>query len=283
MNLKETYKNFLLQLQTIYSASEASVIADWIFEHDVKITRADIIKSPNKEISNQTIEQLNHHLTELLQHKPVQYVLGEAWFYNIKLKVNKHVLIPRPETEELVKLGVDSWQLAAGNILDVGTGSGCIAIALKKNLHAATITAIDISENALSIAKENAAIQKTAIQFLQVDFLNEKNWQTFGMFDMIASNPPYIPADEKESLDKNVTGYEPHSALFVPDEQPLLFYEKMTAFGKEHLNNNGKILAEIHENFASAVLALFKTNYHHAEIKKDIFGKDRMVIAAEPR
>jgi release factor glutamine methyltransferase len=218
----------------------------------------------------------------LLQHKPVQYVLGEAWFYNMKLKVNEQVLIPRPETEELVQLvltHVAANQVAAPTILDIGTGSGCIAIALMKNIPAAIVTAIDVSGEALLVAKENAIDQDTTIQFFQTDFLNEAQWPVLPTFDIIISNPPYIPINEKEKLDINVTAFEPHHALFVPDNAPLLFYEKIATFGKTHLNPGGKIFMETHEDYAQETADLFSPFYSEVAIKKDIFGKERMVVA----
>ena len=215
MTIKEQYHFFLQQLQTIYNLNEATVITDWVFESLAGIKRFDVIKNPNQQISNQKTEELTIALEALLQHKPVQYVLGEAWFYNMKLKVNEHVLIPRPETEELVQLVLNEAtdnQITTPAILDIGTGSGCIAIALKKNIPAANVTAIDVSKDALQVAKENAAIQNAEIQFLQVDFLDEEQWPALPKFDIIVSNPPYIPVNEKEKLDINVTAFEPHQA-----------------------------------------------------------------------
>ncbi len=282
MTTNQQYRNFLQQLQTIFSLNEATVITDWVFESVAGIERFEIIKNPGLLLSTTVIGQLNKALTALLQHKPVQYVLGEAWFYKMKLTVNEHVLIPRPETEELVKLVVDQAMLANArpSILDIGTGSGCIAIAVKKNMPEATVTAIDVSRDALKIAKENAAVQQTAIDFLAVDFLAEKQWNNLPKFDCIISNPPYIPLNEKDKLDINVTAFEPHQALFVPDNSPLLFYEKIAAFGKTHLNPTGTIFMETHEDFAKKTAALFANNYKTVSIKKDLFGKERMVTAS---
>ena len=316
MTIKAIYRNFLTQLQNIYSLNEATVITDWVFEKAAAIKRADIIANPDQPVNPLTNDLLTIKLHELLQHKPVQYVLGEAWFCNMKLTVNKQVLIPRPETEELVQLASSNGQVAVGNnltvskeqevgnwkqevgrkkqeigsrkqaeyiqfhILDIGTGSGCIAIALKKALPGTLVSALDISEGALAVAKENAITQNETITFLQVDFLDEAQWERLPMFDMIVSNPPYIPFGEKEKLDKNVSVYEPHTALFVPDDTPLLFYQKIAAFGKKHLNENGKIFVEIHEDHAKETASLFSQSYPEVIIKKDIFGKERIVIAS---
>ena len=282
MTIKKQYHFFLQQLKAIYSQSEATIITDWVFESIAGLQRFDIVKDPQQLLTNSIAEQLQTALADLLLHKPMQYVTGEAWFYNLKLFVNEHVLIPRPETEELVQLVLDS-SVARSNplptILDIGTGSGCIALAIKKNLPAADVTAIDVSKQALYIASINAATYDADIIFLKVDFLDESEWESLPMFDIIISNPPYIPINEKANLDTNVTAYEPHQALFVPDNAPLLFYEKIAAFGIKHLTPNGQIFMETHEDLAKETAALFIENYKTVLIKKDLFGKERMVIA----
>lgn len=285
MTVKEIYRRYLTELLTIYSLNEATVITDWVFETTLHSTRAQMVKNPLLLVNGEDLHVLNTHLTELLEYKPVQYVLGEAWFYKLKLKVDKNVLIPRPETEELVKLVIDKYQsLLALNptILDIGTGSGCIAIALKNNLPTSLITAIDNSEGALKIAKENALAHQVAIQFREVDFLDEDRWRELPSFDVIISNPPYIPLNEKEKLDKNVVEFEPPEALFVPDKTPLLFYEKIAAFGKKHLNKNGIIYVETHENLAEQTAAVFSATYLNVKVISDIFEKKRMVTASTP-
>ena len=282
MTLKELYRYYLLQLQGIYPLSEATVITDRAFETIAAIKRADLVKDPARRLNNKTAQQLNNAFTQLLQHKPIQYVLGETWFYNLKLKVNENVLIPRPETEELVEMLIAGRksQITDPAILDIGTGSGCIAIAIKKNIPAAKVSAIDISKAALKIAEENAAQHNAHINFLQMDLLDESKWDQLPQYHIIISNPPYIPQKEKRKLAKNVAGYEPGLALFVPDKNPLLFYEKIAAFGRSHLNSNGKIYLETHEGLAKEVKALFNDYYSYAEIKKDMFGKERMIIVA---
>ncbi len=280
MMLKELYRNFLVQLQKIYSLSEATAITDWVFEKMASLKRSDILKNPEKIISSAANELIQNTLQELLLHKPIQYVLGEAWFYRMKFKVNEHVLIPRPETEELVEQLIKDRKskLTDPAILDIGTGSGCIPIAIKKNLPASKLTAIDVSKDALALAKENAALHNANIHFTELNFLDETNWPSLGMFDIIISNPPYIPINEKEKLDKNVTAFEPHLALFVTDRSPLIFYEKIAAFGRDHLLPNGKIYLETHEDYAGATAALFHNIYQTVMIKKDMYGKERMII-----
>ncbi len=297
MTKKEIYRGYLLQLQQIYNSNESAVITERVFEKVAHLNRADIIKNPDQTINPEILSHLNDCLADLLQHTPVQYVLGEAWFYKMRFMVNKKVLIPRPETEELVQLVVDDWRQTyngkngqemgnkaeAGHhitILDIGTGSGCIAIAIKKNLQEANLYAIDISLDALSVAKENAKAHHADIQFLQADFLDETSWTELPVCDFIISNPPYIPLTEKDSLDKNVTLFEPHMALFMPENSHLLFYEKIAFFGKTHLRGGGKIYMEMHEDYAQETAAIFK-QYYSVEIKKDLFGKERMLIAVK--
>ena len=208
--------------------------------------------------------------------------MGNTTFYNMQFQVNDKVLIPRPETEELTNLVVNSYRFEQKqiSILDIGTGSGCIAVAIKKNLPSAKVIALEVSEAALDIARTNAINNKTNIQCTLFDFLDESRWPELMLFDIIISNPPYIPANEKEKMDKNVVDFEPHRALFVPDSNPLLFYEKIAKFGRSHLNYNGKIFVETHEDYTQQVAALFATTYQQVIVKKDMFGKERIVIAS---
>lgn len=280
MIIKDIYRNFLVQLQKMYSLGEATSITDWVFEKTVSLKRTDILKSPEKTISPETNYLLQKTLQELLLHKPVQYILGETWFYNLRLKVNEHVLIPRPETEELVEQLIKDRKskLTDPAILDIGTGSGCIPIAIKKNLPASVVSSVDISKEALALATENAAIHHTPINFIEMDFLDESTWPSLPLFDIIISNPPYIPLQEKEKLGKNVTDFEPHLALFVPSSSPLIFYEKIATFGLTHLLPNGKLYLETHEDCAEETASLFRKNYEMVMIKKDMYGKERMIL-----
>jgi len=282
MNSKELYRNFLVELQSVYDLGEATVITDWVFENIANIKRVDLIKNPLQQIPSPVIKKLAAKQEELLQHKPVQYVMGNTVFYNMQFQVNDKVLIPRPETEEMTNMVINSYRFEQKqlSILDVGTGSGCIAVAIKKNLPSSKVIALDISEDALDIARANAISNKTNIQCTLFDFLDESRWPELMLFDIIISNPPYIPVNEKKLMDKNVVNFEPHNALFVPDNQPLLFYEKIARFGRGHLNYNGKIFVETHEDYAKEVAALFSATYQQVLIKKDLFGKERMVIAS---
>ncbi|HEY8690265.1 MAG TPA: peptide chain release factor N(5)-glutamine methyltransferase [Chitinophagaceae bacterium] len=297
MTIDEEYKKFVKQLQSIYDKRESENITDWVFESIGGIKRLHRISDKQKQLNNTLVEQLNAALQQLLAHKPVQYVLGEVWFYKMKLLVNEHVLIPRPETEELVEWVVEDVQRTmyevrskknlniqhrTSNIvhlLDIGTGSGCIAIALKKELPDAEIFAIDVSEDALKVAKQNAQDQNTTINFLQLDFLNEDDWSSLQSFDIIISNPPYIPENEKSKLAKNVVNHEPHMALFVNDNDPFIFYKKIAVFADKHLKEKGKFFVEVHEDYAKEVQQIFAEKNFTAEIKKDIYKRERMICA----
>ncbi len=310
MTIDELYKHFVEQLKIIYDERESANIADWVFESITNSKRLDRILDKQKQLSNSKIKELNTALQKLLAHKPVQYVLGEAWFYKMKLFVNEHVLIPRPETEELVEWVVEdvrgtgydirsvedvrgtgydvrskksiNIQHRTSNIvhiLDIGTGSGCIAIALKKELPDAEIFAIDVSEEALHVAKKNAENKNAPINFLQIDFLNEGSCTSLPLFNIIISNPPYIPENEKSKLAKNVVDHEPHIALFVKNDYPFIFYKEIVFFAERHLIQTGKIFVEVHENYAKEVQQIFADKNFTTEIRKDIYGRERMVCA----
>lgn len=282
MTWNEYYRHFLSKLQSIYTIEEAAAIAGLLFENKAGITRKQLIINPDKPVSNQHRIVLDEALQLLLTHKPLQQITGETWFYDLHFSINEHVLIPRPETEELVK-----WILDENNgdiaILDIGSGSGCIPVALKKNLPEAHIISIDISAEALLVAQQNASNNQSDILFLQLDFLNRHEWQRLPSFDIIVSNPPYIPVKEKQQMDSNVTMYEPHQALFVPDESPLLFYEQIIAFAKTHLHKDGKLYVEIHEDYGYETAQLFSGVFTQVEIRKDMHGKDRMIKATHFR
>ncbi|MDQ6756982.1 MAG: peptide chain release factor N(5)-glutamine methyltransferase [Bacteroidota bacterium] len=279
MTIDELYKHFVGQLKTIYDERESENITDWIFESIAKIRRLDRLANKQKAISDSTINQLNNALQQLLQHKPVQYVLQEVWFYKMKLFVNEHVLIPRPETEELVEWIIKEFRIQNSEfrILDIGSGCGCIPIALKKELPNTEIISIDISEDALAVAKKNAADQNVKIDFKRVDFLNEKSWTSLPLFNIIVSNPPYIPENEKSKLNKNVTDHEPHTALFVADSDPFIFYRKIADFAETHLVTEGKIFVEIHENYSEQAEKIFAEKEFKTERRNDIYGRERMV------
>ncbi|HXS56433.1 MAG TPA: peptide chain release factor N(5)-glutamine methyltransferase [Hanamia sp.] len=289
MTIQETYIDFKNQLESIYEDREADNITDWVFE---KITGLKKWERRNSSLQVSKIHQhqLNRFLAELLQHKPVQYVLNEAWFYKRKFYVDENVLIPRPETEELVE-----WIIAdvrstifdvqckdKFRIIDIGTGSGCIPVSLKKEIPTSLVTSIDISEKVVFVASKNAKELDAEIDFFQIDFLNEEEWNSLRQFDIIVSNPPYIPIKEKEILAKNVTEFEPGIALFVTDDDPFIFYKKIGKFAQSHLSQKGKIYVEVHEEYANQIKSVFENEGFITTIKKDIYGKERMVRAMKP-
>ena len=284
MQLKELYIHFVNELKQFYDSHEASVISSMIFESIAQINKSTLITHPHQIVEKEILNKLNEALSQLKLHVPVQYITGHAWFYNLQFNVSMAVLVPRPETEELVKIVIDFIKTYhKKTVLDIGTGSGCIAISVKKNLPVISMHAIELSEAALGIAKQNGVAHLTGITWQQMNFLDEDQWKLLPMFDVIVSNPPYIPLKEKDKLDKNVTAHEPHLALFVPDNEPLIFYEKIAAFGKEHLARGGSIFMETHESYAKEVAAHFNKNGYETLIKKDFYEKERMVTATRFR
>jgi release factor glutamine methyltransferase len=287
MTIQLAYKQVLAQLYELYEAREAANIADMIIEHVTGQRKIDRIVYKDLGVTKEQEDTLETLAQQLLEHKPVQYVLGEAWFAGMKLYVNENVLIPRPETEELVEWivhEVESGKLKKENgfsVVDIGTGSGCIPVALKKKLGSADVFAIDVSKGALDVAKQNAQQQNTAINFIRVDFLDKGEWQALPLFDIIVSNPPYVKRSEAQTMAKNVLEHEPHVALFVPDEDALRFYKAIAEFAKTHLKTNGHIFVEINEGLGQQVKELFEQHgFKDVTVKQDMQGKDRMVKAS---
>jgi len=278
MTIGELYRRYLNDLNTTLPKGEAEQITKMVFEHVAGLKRSDLIKNPDAIIEAIQEAELKNMLSALVKGEPVQYVLGECEFFNLKFEVNKSVLIPRPETEELVERAIQFCnQKNKATVLDIGTGSGCIPISIQKNTTDCTITSIDVCGDALALAQKNTHKYSAEIDFLHEDFLNENKWEHLPSFDLIVSNPPYIPSSEMASMDDNVVLYEPHVALFVADNDPFIFYRKIMEFGKSHLNPSGKILVEIHEKKGKEVCSLFKENGYEAKLIKDMFGKDRIV------
>ena len=251
------------------------------------ITKNKFHSIRENSVSNIDLEKADNIILQLKDGKPLQYILGESWFYKYPFKVNESVLIPRPETEELIEWAIKymrnlSIENKSYKILDIGSGSGCIPITLKKEMPDVHITSIDVSPEALATARENAVLHQTDIEFIQLDFLNESLWERLDIYDMIISNPPYIPENEKEKLSLNVRHHEPGLALFVPKNQPLLFYQKIAAFGKSHVLDNGVIFLELHQDFAGETQKLYEEEgYKNVIINKDISGNERMLKASK--
>ncbi len=279
MTIHEANMQLLFRLYEIYDDREAANIADLVMENVTGWKRIDRVTNKQVKMSEVMTQQLDKYTQELLTHKPVQYVLHEAWFGGMKLYVDENVLIPRPETEELVDLIVKDKKEKEIQILDIGTGSGCIAIALKKHLPLCEVYAIDISSDALTVAEKNNVLNNTKVRFILSDIFEEISWNQFSSFDCIVSNPPYIPSTETKLMSDNVTKFEPHLALFVPDNDPLKFYKTIARFAEKKLSPGGSVFVEVHENFAEEVKKVFSF-LGDVQIKKDMQGKERFVVAS---
>jgi len=284
MTFEAAEQSLATALDGLYENREAATIAGMVMELITGKSKMDRWLQKNELLSIEDLKRLEKYSKELLTCKPVQYVLGQAWFAGMCLTVNEHTLIPRPETEELVNLCA-SWaasnkiQDAPLQILEVGTGSGCIAIALQQKMPAAIITAIDISAEAIEVATINAAKYNTPIKFITLDFLDEANWPGLGSFDIIISNPPYIADIEKESMAKHVLDFEPHTALFVTNNNPLIFYSALANFGNKYLNKNGALFVEINQALGLQTKDVFVQANYNTLLKKDLFENDRMIVA----
>ena len=243
--------------------------------------RVDYLLNKNQKLSPKEVSFFKNCLEKINKNIPVQYITGQANFCNLLIKVNPNVLIPRPETEELVHLILNNHnQDSLKEILDIGTGSGCIIIALKKTLPNTNCTAIDISKDAIRTAKANAVLNKVEVDFITKDILDYKNEEK--SWDMIVSNPPYIPISNKKHMHPNVVQNEPTQALFVENEEPLKYYQIISNFANNHLKKNGKIYFEIHEDFANDVVNLLSTKKHFkTTVHKDFQGKKRFVVATK--
>jgi release factor glutamine methyltransferase len=280
MTVRQAEQQLSTSLRQIYEDRESAAIADLVMEHITGWTKIDRIINKLAPVSLSAMELMASYTGELLAHKPVQYVLQQAWFYGLKLYVDQHVLIPRPETEELVRwVAAEPWQ-DGSSILDLGTGSGCMAIALKRDFPQMQVVAADISAAALDIAGKNASANHCIIELLQIDFLNQESRDWLPNFNCIVSNPPYISNHEKGQLQPNVVRYEPAIALFVPEDDPLVFYKALADCGQKKLLPEGKLFAELHENIAAEITQLMADRgYSSIEIRKDMQGKERLLKA----
>lgn len=282
MTIREASQQLIVQLYDLYDVRESRNIADLVMERLTGWDKINRVLNKQVLLSEPMKEKWDEFSSALMKGIPVQYVLEEAWFKGLKFIVSDAVLIPRPETEELVE-----WVLQEGKrnkqstsyILDIGTGSGCIAISIKKECPTAFVTACDISEEALNIAKKNAEMHDTSILFMNADILDEKDQSQFNNIDIIVSNPPYIPASEKHLIPIHVKAFEPSIALFV-DHDPLQFYKAIADFGMKKLNKRGRVYVEVHEEYGKEVLELFVAKgYQECVIRKDMQGKERIVGA----
>jgi len=283
MKLKDIQHIFHEELDATYDKHEVNSFFFILLESYYNITRIKLAMNPELIIDNS--EKFFNALERLKKQEPIQYITGQTEFFGLPFKVNHHVLIPRPETEELVdwimtsnpRPNPDIYRDQDLNILDVGTGSGCIAISLAKNLHNAKVYALDVSKEALKVARQNAELNDVEITFIEVDILKTEDVSDL-KFDVIVSNPPYVRELEKKQMKPNVLNNEPHLALFVEDENPLQFYKSITEFAVNNLKDNGMLFFEINEYLGNEMIQLLKDNhFKNIELKQDIFKKDRMI------
>jgi release factor glutamine methyltransferase len=287
--VKDVSAAFRKELPELYDNNEIDSLCMIVLADVTGTTSAKIKAFPELEIPTEQARKINEILIRLKTGEPVQYILGHTEFYGLPFKVNPSVLIPRPETEELVEWAVNSWRLAvgswqssAGKILDIGTGSGCIAISLKKNLVDAQVYAIDISTEALTTAKQNAELNDVSINFIQADILNLKSEIDNSKFKIIISNPPYVTMDDKKQMHTNVTDFEPHTALFVPEDDPLIFYKVIADFALDHLEKDGLLFFEINESYGEQIVDLLThKSFNNIELRKDRSGRFRMIKAVK--
>jgi len=279
MLFKEYKSTFLQELSHLYDEKEIESFFYIVLESFHNKKRIDLALNPAMEMDALQLLRWESVLSDLKKEKPIQYILGATEFYGLPFLVNENTLIPRPETEELVdwiKVETEKLKVESLKILDIGTGSGCIAISLAKNLPSAQVSAIDVSEKALAIANKNAQLNIVEVNFilkniLETDFLDEK-------YDIIVSNPPYVRNLEKEEIKSNVLQYEPHLALFVADNDALLFYRKIATLAKKHLYENGKLYFEINQYLGKETIELLEEmGFKNVTLKKDIYDNDRMI------
>lgn len=282
MKIIDLKKYFTKALSGIYPVQEIENFFYLLTYEYLKLNRVAIALEPNEEINFKVEQKYNSAIAQLKKEVPIQYILGKTAFYGLTLYIDKNVLIPRPETEELVSWVIKNIPTYLNeqkiSILDIGTGSGCIAISLAKNIKNVNIWALDISEKALKIAQKNANHNNVQVQFINYDILNIN--QLPNKFDIIVSNPPYVRELEKTEINNNVLKHEPHVALFVKDKNPLLFYDKIADFAKKNLRNKGQLYFEINQYLGEETKSLLiEKGYKNIELKKDVFENDRMLRA----
>ena len=276
ITMRDYFRYFMDQLSAIYMAKEAESIFYILLEDLLGISKADLYTKsiiPGRKESS----ILKKALLKLLDHMPIQYVTGKTIFYGCPIILNKSVLIPRPETEELVSLFINENKKKNPSVMDIGTGSGCLAIAIKKSIPGAKVYGTDVSEKAMVLARDNAKLNQVEVVIFRLNILSKK-LRSKGMpfLDYIISNPPYVIESEKKHMDKNVTKYEPASALYVPDDHALMFYEAIADFGKMNLVRGGEIYVEINESLGEEIKNLFiLSGYKNVKVLQDMSGKDR--------
>lgn len=268
------------ELTGIFSREEIESLIFLIFEKLKGYSRTQFLLAKGDKLSEKELGEIDKIVSRLKNHEPIQYILGETEFYGLQFYAVSGVLIPRPETEELVQWIIQENQLLAPNILDIGTGTGCIAISLRKNIEQAVVIACDISPVCIETARRNAERNSTQVSVFEYDILTGAPEVSFPELNVIVSNPPYIRETEKLMMEMNVLEFEPELALFVPDEKPLLFYERIADFALLHLKNRGQLYFEINEAYGNECREMLRQKgFSNVELKKDINGKDRMIRA----
>lgn len=285
MTLGEAEKKFVEELRPLYEEQEVKALATLALSHVCESSRGQIWMNRQERLSATQATSLLLILEELKTGKPLQYILGETEFYGMRFFVNSSVLIPRPETEELVHWILDEMKLGGSkhkSLLDIGTGSGCIPIVIKKNLPEMVVSGIDVSFEALETAMKNAVLNKTEVSFRRVDILREAALEsTSQKYSIIVSNPPYITVSEREQMHQNVVSHEPHPALFVSDDDPLLFYRAIADFSLTHLEPEGLLFFEINEHLGKETVSmLHDKGFKDIQLRQDLQGKDRMIKAS---
>ena len=279
MTYREAEQRLASDLQLIYSNRESGQLASWVMEHITGLQRVDRLLQKNQPLTKEQEEHWVLISARMQQHEPIQYVLNEAPFMGLVLEVNRHTLIPRPETEELVSWILDDHPEKNLRVLDAGTGSGCIALSLKQQQPSWEITAGDFSFESLQVAAKNAARNQLHIHFAKMDMLNPQDSGWGGKYQLIVSNPPYIPNKDKASMEAHVTAFEPSTALFVSDQNPLQFYKALITAAPLHLEKGGWLYVEINDGLGDATLQLFQNVEWQAELRKDFQGNNRMIRA----
>lgn len=264
------------RLSSIYPLNESKEMILRLAEDYLSLSRPQLLMAYENSFEDYFKDDFEALVLRLLNYEPIQYVVGYVDFYGCRFKVTPDVLIPRPETEEIVDMIVADWERKSAKLIDLGTGSGCIAISLAKALGDSDVMAVDISDRALAIAKENARNSSVAVKFVLSDL---RTFHIFDKFDVIVSNPPYVMESEKVQMRNNVLEHEPHLALFVSDTDPLEFYRSIAEFASTNLNPNGKVYMEINQQFGNETAKLFKDVGMNAIVRKDMFGVDRFVVA----
>ena len=279
MRLRDYRPTFIERLTPIYGRSEAESFFNIALDEIHHLTRTALALQPDFALSEPDLKIWDSVLEKLIREIPIQYIFGSAHFFGMKFNVNENVLIPRPETEELVSWIIDENRLRKElSIYDIGTGSGCIAISLAKNLSWASVSAMDISEQALAVASDNASINGVTVNFLRQDVLAATG---LAESDIIVSNPPYVTLNEKQEMRRNVLEHEPHLALFVPDNDALLYYRKIGELALQSLKNEGALYFEINQYLGEETVTLLKNiGFGRVELRKDIYGNDRMIRAS---